>query len=1008
VESLLSPTDRAYAYGWRRRSLVALVALWTVGLAACGGSDSSGNDSTTGDTAPTITAQPQSQSVTVGSTATFSVVAAGTAPLSYQWLENGTAIVGATSSSFTTPATVSGDSGSTFSVQVSNTAGSMVSNSATLTVTAASVAPTITTQPESQSVTVGAAAAFTVVASGTAPLSYQWSKNGTAIAGATTVNYTTPATVSGDNGSTFSVQVSNAAGSKTSNTATLTVTAAAAAPTITTQPQSQSVTVGATANFTVVATGTAPLSYQWSKNGTAIAGATSASYTTPATVSGDSGSTFSVQVSNTAGSKTSNTGTLTVNPAPVPPTITTQPQSQTVTVGSTVTFSVVATGTAPLSYQWSKNTTAISGATGSSYTTPATVSGDNGTTFTVAVTNSAGSQTSSPATLTVNSSSGVTVALSPPRAAVTTGVGQTFTPTVTGTSNTAVTWSVDGVAGGNATVGTISTSGAYAPPASAGTHTVTATSVASPGTSASSTVAVTDLTGILTQRFDNARDGQNLQEYALTPAVLSTPGAFGKLFTCSVDGSVYAEPLYVANLSIAGGTHNVVFVATEHDSVYAFDADASPCVQYWKTSFLSSGVTTVPPGDTGDGGSGADLPGELGISGTPVIDVGNSTLYVVVNTKETGSTYYNRIHALNIATGTEQANSPQVILPTYSDSSVNFGLNQMQRPGLLYVSSTNTVYVPFGSHGDVTPYYGFMIAFNPTSLQPTAQYNTTPSNEGGAIWMAGAGPAADSSGYIYVSTANGPFDASNTLPPTSGNDDFGDSVVKLDTSNSLAIKDFFTPSDQSILQSDDYDLGSGGVVVLPDAVGTTAHPHLMIAGDKEAKLFLIDRDNMGRYNSGANSNLETVVVNNQGPGITNGIFTTASLWGSTVYIGAIGDTVKAYPISNGLLTTTPASQSADVYNFPGANTVISASGSSNGVLWALDTDNAGQTSDTGTNGPAVLRAYDASNLANRLWSSDTQSTDAGVNAVKFVVPTVANGKVYVVGQKAMTVYGLLP
>ena len=265
----------------------------------------------------------------------------------------------------------------------------------------------ITGQPQNQTVSAGVTATFAVAASGTAPLSYQWSKNGTAISGVTNASYTTPATVSGDNGSTFSAQVSNAAGSITSNTATLTVTTTGAvAPTITTQPQSQTVTVGATATFTVVASGTAPLSYQWSKGGAAIAGATNASYTTPATVSGDSGSTFSVKVSNVAGSITGNTVNVTVNATAVAPTITTQPLSQTVTVGATATFSVVATGTAPLSYQWSKGGTAIAGATNASYTTPATVSGDNGSTFTVKVSNSAGSQTSNAATLTVNPLSG--------------------------------------------------------------------------------------------------------------------------------------------------------------------------------------------------------------------------------------------------------------------------------------------------------------------------------------------------------------------------------------------------------------------------------------------------------------------------------------------------------------------------------------------------------------------------------------------------------------------------
>jgi hypothetical protein len=380
-----------------------LVALCTVSLAACVGSNS--NSGTTPDTAPTITTQPQSQTVTAGATATFSVVATGTAPLTYQWSKNGAAIGGATGASYTTPATVSGDNGATFAVTVSNSAGGQTSNPATLTVSAAAVPPTITTQPQSQTVTAGATATFSVMATGTAPLTYQWSKNGAAIGGATGASYTTLATVSGDNGATFTVKVSNIAGSQTSNPATLTVNVP---PAITAQPQSQTVTVGSTATFSVVVTGTAPLSYQWSKSGTVIGGATGASYTTPATVSGDNGATFTVTVSNIAGSQTSSAATLTVTATAVPPSITTQPQNQTVTVGATATFSVVAAGTAPLSYQWSKNGTAINGATNSSYMTPATVSGDNGATFTVKVSNVAGSQTSNPATLTVNAAGAAT------------------------------------------------------------------------------------------------------------------------------------------------------------------------------------------------------------------------------------------------------------------------------------------------------------------------------------------------------------------------------------------------------------------------------------------------------------------------------------------------------------------------------------------------------------------------------------------------------------------------
>src|SRR5438477_4882047 len=389
-----------------RLGAVLCVLLFAIGIvsAGCGGYVSATNPGA--PLAPSITTQPVSQTVTTGQTATFTVVAAGTAPLSYQWRKSGTAISGATGRASTTPATTSADNGSQFTVVVSNTAGSVTSNAATLTVSAAAVAPSITTQPASQTVTVGQTATFTVVATGTAPLSYQWRKSGTAISGATAPTYTTPATTSADSGAQFAVVVTNTAGSVTSNAATLTVSAAAVAPSITTQPASQTVTAGQTATFTVVATGTAPLSYQWQKNTTAISGATSASYTTPATTSADNSAKFVVVVSNTAGSVTSNAATLTVNSAATAPSITTQPASQTVTVGQTATFTVVATGTAPLSYAWTKNGTAISGATAASYTTPATTSSDNSAQFTVTVSNVAGNVTSNPATLTVTTGTG--------------------------------------------------------------------------------------------------------------------------------------------------------------------------------------------------------------------------------------------------------------------------------------------------------------------------------------------------------------------------------------------------------------------------------------------------------------------------------------------------------------------------------------------------------------------------------------------------------------------------
>ena len=348
---------------------------------------------------PAITTQPANATVAVGETATFSVTATGTAPLAYQWMLNGVSIDGATTQTYTTGPTTLGDNGGTFTVSVTNTAGTVTSNPAQLMVTALPVPPAITTQPANATVAVGETATFSVTATGTAPLAYQWMLNGVSIDGATTQTYTTGATTLGDNGATFTVSVSNAADTVTSNPAQLTVTAVPVPPAITTQPANVTVAVGQTATFSVTATGTAPLAYQWKRNGVSIGGATTRTYTTGATTLGDNGATYTVSVSNSAGTVTSNPAQLTVT---VPPAITTQPANVTVAVGQTATFSVTATGTAPLSYQWTRNGSAIAGATGRSYTTAATVLGDSGAAFRVTVTNAAGAVTSTSAILTVN------------------------------------------------------------------------------------------------------------------------------------------------------------------------------------------------------------------------------------------------------------------------------------------------------------------------------------------------------------------------------------------------------------------------------------------------------------------------------------------------------------------------------------------------------------------------------------------------------------------------------
>src|SRR5438445_494554 len=465
-------------------------AQFTVTISNSVGTVTSTAATLTVNTPPSITTQPVSQTVTVGQTASFSVAATGTAPLTYQCNKNGTAIGGATSASYTTPATTSSDSGAQFAVTVSNPAGTLTSNTATLTVTPAPVAPSITTQPASQTLIAGQTATLSVTATGTSPLSYQWNKNGTAISGATSSTYTTPATTSSDNGAQFTVTISNSVGTVTSTAATLTVNTP---PSITTQPVSQTVTSGQTASFSVAAMGTAPLTYQWNKNGTAISGATASSYTTPATTSSDHGAQFTVTVSNSAGTVTSNAATLTVN---TPPSITTQPVSQTVIVSQTASFSVTATGSSPLTYQWNKNGTAISGATSSTYTTPATTSSDNGAQFTVIISNSVGTVTSNAATLTVNTPPSISA--QPISQTATAGQTASFSVTASGTSPLSYQWNKNGTAIGGAT------SSSYTTPVTTtadngAQFTVTVSNSAGSVTSSAATLTVNVAPSITTQ-----------------------------------------------------------------------------------------------------------------------------------------------------------------------------------------------------------------------------------------------------------------------------------------------------------------------------------------------------------------------------------------------------------------------------------------------------------------------------------------------------------------------------
>ncbi len=572
------------------------------------------------------------------------------------------------------------------------------------------------------------------------------------------------------------------------------------------------------------------------------------------------------------------------------------------------------------------------------------------------------------------------------------------------------TWTVDGISGGNGTVGTISTTGLYAPPPTAGIHTVLATSVADPTKSGTAAVAVTDLGGIYTFHNDLPRTGQNLQEYALTAANVGS--GFGKRWSCAVDGDVYAQPLYVANLAIAGGTHNVLFVATQHDSLYAFDADDPGCATYWHVNFLGAGVTSIPAGDYGAGCN--DIPTEIGITGTPVIGTTPQVLYVVAATKESGG-YVQRLHALSLATGAEQANSPvaiQASVPINAGGSVTFSpLWQNQRAGLAF--SGGGVFIAWSSHCDLNTWHGWLIRYDATTLAPTAVFNSTPNGQEGGIWMSGGAPAVDPSGSLYVTTGNGSFDDSNNvLPPLAPNNDFSMSFLKFDPTT-LTVGDFYTPSNESLWSSEDWDISSSGITILPDGIGPTGHPNLLVGSDKQSHLWLIDRSAMGQFNKAADNTVQYLTLPNASDCGDACVYATPAYHNGTVYISYGYGPLLALPLANGLFNANaqaiaiPSSLSTELYEFPSPSPSISASPAGNALVWVLD-NSLYQGNANAPAGAAILRAYDAGNLGTTLYSSATLGADAAGNAVKFTVPVIANGHVYVGGREQVTVYGLAP
>jgi Legume lectin domain/Chitobiase/beta-hexosaminidase C-terminal domain len=508
-------------------------------------------------------------------------------------------------------------------------------------------------------------------------------------------------------------------------------------------------------------------------------------------------------------------------------------------------------------------------------------------------------------------------------------------------------------------------------------------------------------------RFDETRTGENLSETQLTPSNVNSM-SFGKLYSYGVDGYVYAQPLYLAARTTAGGTHNVLFVATEHDSVFAFDADKNQ--QLWKASLIDTahgapaGATTVPSTDLGTN----DIVPEIGITGTPVIDATAGTLYVVAKSKE-GGVYVSRLHALDVSTGSEKSGSPVVIqgsVPGTGIGNINNTVAfqprwELNRTGLLLFN--RHVYVAFGAHGDNGPYHGWIFSFDAATLQQTGIFNTSPQGKGDGIWHSGAAPAADTvNGVPRLFFAAGNFvdpgnhSNPNPTPPYTDAQNYSNAIVRMDLSSGggMQVSDEWTPFDQLKLSDADLDQTSGGILMLPDQTGPNVHELIQVG--KNGRIEVLDRDNLGGFNTSYNNTAQEITDQ------IRGLWSTPAYWNGNVYFWGNGDTLKQFSLRSGQLSTTPIAKSAVVSNFPGVSPVISSNGTSAGVLWAIRSD------AYNVSGPALLYAFDSTNVATQLYSSATNAArDSAGKAVKFVVPVVTNGKVYVGAQGEVDVYGLL-
>ncbi|WP_263354444.1 hypothetical protein [Acidicapsa acidisoli] len=512
---------------------------------------------------------------------------------------------------------------------------------------------------------------------------------------------------------------------------------------------------------------------------------------------------------------------------------------------------------------------------------------------------------------------------------------------------------------------------------------------------AAAACALTAKAQMTTSQYDNARTGAYLSERTLTPRNVN-PRQFGKLFTMKVDGDVYAQPLFLAGVPIPGkGTHDVVFIATEHDSVYAFDAYGNPSAPLWHVSLLRDDATTVPAGDV----SCPFIVPEVGITSTPVIDAKTGTLYVLARTKIghllTHNEYHQQLHALAVTSGVEKFGGQVEIQAAVRGRGAGglFGtvafepLRENPRAALLLVNGL--VYLSWASSCDVGPYHGWVMAYDAQSLKQRAAYNTSPDTRDSGIWASDTGPAADSDGNVFVATGNGRFDVAK------GGRDFGDVLLKLHFyGQSLQPIDYFAPFNVEELEASDGDLGSGGPILLPDQPGP--HAHLAIIGGKGEMLYILDRDHLGEYHA-ENNDHAVQTVPTQG-----GIFGSMAYWNHHVYVLSDGDSLRDYEVKSGKLSFSTSSSFR--FEDHAATPAISANGATDGIVWV-----ASSKGWSSPDRPAVLHACDASNIAHELYNSNQNpARDKAGKALRFNIPTIVNGHVYLGAKGEVDVYGLLP